>query len=123
LNYGSPPGTSTKTPISNFCYCRRRGANAINNLSDITITITISVSSFIMCFGSRDDVEVKRSREIDTMIHRDEKNMQRQVKLLLLGEQFLFQHSTNQPIDHSEAEYWLITMISQVLEKVVNRQF
>jgi hypothetical protein len=38
-----------------------------------------------MCFGAREDVEAKRSREIDAMIHRDEKVMQRQVKLLLLG--------------------------------------
>ena len=39
-----------------------------------------------MCFGSRDDAEAKRSREIDALIHRDEKIIQRQVKLLLLGE-------------------------------------
>lgn len=39
----------------------------------------------MMCFGSREDVEVKRSKEIDALIHRDEKVMQRQVKLLLLG--------------------------------------
>ncbi|KAM0176745.1 hypothetical protein ACHAPF_004602 [Botrytis cinerea] len=38
-----------------------------------------------MCFGSREDVEAKRSKEIDALIHRDEKVMQRQVKLLLLG--------------------------------------
>jgi len=39
-----------------------------------------------MCFGGREDGgEVKRSRDIDAMIHRDEKVMQRQVKLLLLG--------------------------------------
>lgn len=41
-----------------------------------------------MCFGSRDDAEAKRSREIDALIHRDEKVVQRQVKLLLLGEPF-----------------------------------
>jgi guanine nucleotide-binding protein subunit alpha len=41
-----------------------------------------------MCFGSRDDLDAKRSREIDVLIHRDEKTMQRQVKLLLLGERF-----------------------------------
>jgi guanine nucleotide-binding protein subunit alpha, other len=39
-----------------------------------------------MCFGSREDTEAKRSREIDALIHRDEKIIQRQVKLLLLGE-------------------------------------
>lgn len=31
-------------------------------------------------------MEAKRSREIDALIHRDEKIIQRQVKLLLLGE-------------------------------------
>jgi hypothetical protein len=39
-----------------------------------------------MCFGGREDVEAKRSREIDALIHRDEKVMQKVVKLLLLGE-------------------------------------
>ncbi|RFU27259.1 hypothetical protein B7463_g9078, partial [Scytalidium lignicola] len=38
-----------------------------------------------MCFGKRDDGAVKKNREIDAQIHRDEKVMQRQVKLLLLG--------------------------------------
>ena len=38
-----------------------------------------------MCFGAREDSEAKRSREIDAMIHRDEKVMQKVVKLLLLG--------------------------------------
>jgi guanine nucleotide-binding protein subunit alpha len=39
-----------------------------------------------MCFGRRsDDSETKKSREIDAMIHRDEKVMQKVVKLLLLG--------------------------------------
>jgi guanine nucleotide-binding protein subunit alpha len=38
-----------------------------------------------MCFGGREDVEAKRSREIDALIHRDEKVMQKVVKLLLLG--------------------------------------
>lgn len=38
-----------------------------------------------MCFGGRDDSELKRSREIDALIHRDEKQMQKVVKLLLLG--------------------------------------
>lgn len=38
-----------------------------------------------MCFGGRDDSEAKKSREIDAMIHRDEKVMQKVVKLLLLG--------------------------------------
>lgn len=39
-----------------------------------------------MCFGGREDVEAKKSREIDALIHRDEKVMQKVVKLLLLGE-------------------------------------
>jgi len=44
-----------------------------------------------MCFGQRStDSETKKSREIDALIHRDEKVMQRQVKLLLLGERFSF---------------------------------
>lgn len=47
---------------------------------------TTSSSTAKMCFGSRDDMEAKRSREIDALIHRDEKIIQRQVKLLLLGE-------------------------------------
>ena len=42
-----------------------------------------------MCFGfgsgSRGDEDEKKSREIDALIHRDEKVMQKQVKLLLLG--------------------------------------
>lgn len=39
-----------------------------------------------MCFGGRgDDAEAKRSREIDVLLHRDEKVMQKVVKLLLLG--------------------------------------
>jgi guanine nucleotide-binding protein subunit alpha len=37
------------------------------------------------CFSSRDDSEAKKSKEIDALIHRDEKNLNRQVKLLLLG--------------------------------------
>jgi guanine nucleotide-binding protein subunit alpha, other len=39
----------------------------------------------MMCFGGREDVEAKKSKEIDALIHRDEKVMSRQVKLLLLG--------------------------------------
>jgi guanine nucleotide-binding protein subunit alpha len=38
-----------------------------------------------MCFGNREDADLKKSRDIDAGIHRDEKAMQRQVKLLLLG--------------------------------------
>ncbi len=38
-----------------------------------------------MCFGGREDTEAKRSKEIDQLIHRDEKFMQKVVKLLLLG--------------------------------------
>ena len=39
-----------------------------------------------MCFGSRrDEDEYKKSRDIDAQIHRDEKDMQKVVKLLLLG--------------------------------------
>lgn len=46
----------------------------------------------MMCFGNREDVEAKKSREIDALIHRDEKVMQKVVKLLLLGE-----HNTDHP--------------------------
>jgi hypothetical protein len=38
-----------------------------------------------MCFGGREDVDAKKSREIDNLIRHDEKVFQRQVKLLLLG--------------------------------------
>ncbi|PBP21447.1 G protein alpha subunit [Diplocarpon rosae] len=39
-----------------------------------------------MCLGSRENGEAKkRSREIDALIHRDEKSMTKVVKLLLLG--------------------------------------
>jgi len=39
-----------------------------------------------MCFGSRrDEDEYKKSKDIDAQIHRDEKDMQKVVKLLLLG--------------------------------------
>jgi len=46
---------------------------------------TTTISSITMCFGGREDVEAKRSKEIDQLIHRDEKFMQKVVKLLLLG--------------------------------------
>lgn len=42
-----------------------------------------------MCFGSREDGAAKKTREIDAQLHKDEKVMQRQVKLLLLGERTL----------------------------------
>lgn len=40
-----------------------------------------------MCFGSRKNEEegMNRSRELDKVIRQDEKRMQREVKLLLLG--------------------------------------
>lgn len=39
-----------------------------------------------MCFGSRrDEDDYKKSRDIDAQIHRDEKELQKVVKLLLLG--------------------------------------
>lgn len=40
-----------------------------------------------MCFGGRDknNGEAARSRELDRMIRQDEKRMQKEVKLLLLG--------------------------------------
>lgn len=40
-----------------------------------------------MCFGRRDKVEADaiRSRELDKAIRADEKKMQKEVKLLLLG--------------------------------------
>ena len=41
-----------------------------------------------MCFGGRektDEVGAARSRELDKMIRADEKRLQKEVKLLLLG--------------------------------------
>lgn len=52
----------------------------------ISTRLVATIAPIKMCFGSRDDAEAKRSREIDALIHRDEKIIQRQVKLLLLGE-------------------------------------
>lgn len=41
------------------------------------------------CFGRSSDPDEKKSKDIDQMIHRDQKLMQKQVKLLLLGTQSL----------------------------------
>jgi hypothetical protein len=54
-----------------------------------------------MCLGSREDLEAKKSRDIDVLIHRDEKIIQRQVKLLLLGERYrLSAHRVGGPRCH-----------------------
>jgi guanine nucleotide-binding protein subunit alpha len=48
-----------------------------------------------MCFGGRrGEDDYKKSREIDAIIHRDEKEMAKVVKLLLLGKPPL-SHSDN----------------------------
>ena len=41
----------------------------------------------IMCFGKgeKDDVNAKKSREIEKQLREDQKKMAREVKLLLLG--------------------------------------
>jgi hypothetical protein len=59
---------------------------SIPHLTHPTVTIALPI---MCCFGDRENVEAKKSREIDALIHRDEKMMQRQVKLLLLGESLL----------------------------------
>ena len=64
-----------------------------------------------MCFGSRrDEDDYKKSREIDAQIHRDEKDMQKVVKLLLLGTYLLALHFPipNQP---HRTSHLLITLI------------
>lgn len=51
-------------------------------------TANQSRAAGIMCFGSRereDEAGAARSRELDRMIRADEKRMQKEVKLLLLG--------------------------------------
>lgn len=47
-----------------------------------------------MCFGSRekDNTGAARSRELDRVIRQDEKRMQKEVKLLLLGNHHRPQH-------------------------------
>lgn len=50
-----------------------------------------------MCFGGRNDVDAKRSREIDALIHRDEKASTKVVKLLLLGKQCASPNRTTDP--------------------------
>lgn len=51
-----------------------------------------------MCFGGRDDPEVKKSRDLDRLIKEDEKTMARQVKLLLLGKLALLSGFSHLPI-------------------------
>lgn len=44
--------------------------------------------SRIMCFGNADkeDIDTKKSREIEKQLREDQKRLAREVKLLLLGE-------------------------------------
>jgi hypothetical protein len=49
----------------------------------------------MMCFGGREDAEAKKSKEIDALIHRDEKQLTRVVKLLLLGKLVCTPQHTN----------------------------
>lgn len=44
--------------------------------------------SRIMCFGNgkQDDPDAKKSREIERQLREDQKRMQKEVKVLLLGE-------------------------------------
>jgi hypothetical protein len=52
----------------------------------VPINTFTTPQSIKMCFGGRrGEDEYKKSREIDAMIHRDEKEMAKVVKLLLLG--------------------------------------
>jgi hypothetical protein len=72
---------------------------------------TLSIAPRKMCFRPRDDADGKRSRQIDALIHRDEKVIQRQVKLLLLGEP-----------DCPRPDRWLTICFTKVLVRVVNPQ-
>jgi tRNA(Ile2) C34 agmatinyltransferase TiaS len=72
-----------------------------------------------MCFGGREDVEAKRSREIDALIHRDEKAAQKVVKLLLLGESICAANS----VASTNTELHLANREGQALERVVNLRF
>lgn len=78
------PFTTSRNFISKPSLPRTRAANAIHFLQPSFFT----VQNFTMCFRAREDVQAKKSREIDALIHRDEKVMQKVVKLLLLGKQF-----------------------------------
>jgi hypothetical protein len=49
----------------------------------------------MMCFGGSEDAEAKKSKEIDALIHRDEKQLTRVVKLLLLGNLLCTPQRTN----------------------------
>lgn len=52
--------------------------------------------AFAMCFGGRkkeDEEGAARSRELDKVIRADEKRLQREVKLLLLGTHKQYPHS------------------------------
>ncbi|KAH6683224.1 G protein alpha subunit [Halenospora varia] len=79
-----------------------------------------------MCFGGRkDEDEYKKSKEIDAMIHRDEKEMQKVVKLLLLGagesgkSTILKQMKliyTKEGISKSEKEEWRVIIFNNLLD-------
>ncbi|RQM06278.1 hypothetical protein DH86_00001068, partial [Scytalidium sp. 3C] len=81
--------------------------------------------SYIMCFGSREDGAAKKTREIDAQLHKDEKVMQRQVKLLLLGagesgkSTILKQMRliyTKDGFSKSEKEEWRIIIFNNILD-------
>jgi len=79
-----------------------------------------------MCFGSRrDEDDYKKSREIDAQIHRDEKDMQKVVKLLLLGagesgkSTILKQMKliyTKEGISKNEKEEWRVIIFNNLLD-------
>lgn len=79
-----------------------------------------------MCFGSRrDEDEYKKSREIDAQINRDEKQMAKVVKLLLLGagesgkSTILKQMKliyTKEGISRSEKEEWRVIIFNNLLD-------
>jgi hypothetical protein len=77
-----PPRQKQKPSAVVIVAHRTIDANRLSPLLSFQIVI---IAALKMCFGGREDVEAKKSREIDALIHRDEKVMQRQVKLLLLG--------------------------------------
>ncbi|CAG8953296.1 hypothetical protein HYFRA_00003503 [Hymenoscyphus fraxineus] len=81
-----------------------------------------------MCFGGRrGEDEYKKSREIDAMIHRDEKEMAKVVKLLLLGagesgkSTILKQMKliyTKEGISKNEKEEWRVIIFNNLLDGV-----
>jgi hypothetical protein len=73
-----------------------------------------------MCFGGRRaEDEYKKSREIDAMIHRDEKEMAKVVKLLLLGKPLCADIQRATLADLA----WTNHNDLQVPERAVNRRY